>query len=130
MEGEETGGPDLDEVAASLRADASDINVFFQVFCQKLADTMGGAVTLEREGGFFKKEHPVKGVTVTLGEDVFSAELSHGVVAAHRAHAVRGITLKSEDMDFHAWLEAIVQVLGQQAQASSQARAALQSLVT
>ncbi len=91
---------------------------------------MGDAVKVEREGGFFKKEHPIHSVTVTFGEDVFSAELAHGAVVAHRAHAVRGITLKSEDLDFHSWLEAIVKVLGQQAQASAQARAALQSLVT
>jgi hypothetical protein len=121
---------DLDALAASLRADASDIGVFFQVLAARLSDSMPGIVSLEREGGLFKKEHPVKRITVRAGDDVFAAELRGGAVAAHHARAVRGITLRSEELDFQAWLRALLGVLQTRAQGSAEASAALRALVT
>ncbi len=121
---------DLDALAASLRADASDIGVFFQVLAAKLSDAMPATVDLEREGGLFKKDHPVKKIIVRAGDDVFDAELRHGSVAARHAHAVRGITLRSEELDFQAWLRALLGVLQSRAQSSAEASVALRSLVT
>ena len=122
--------PDLDSVAASLHMDAADIAVFFQVFSGKLLDTVPGAVQVQREGGLFKKDHPIRKITVRTGEDVFEAELSRGSVACRHAHAVRGIVLRSEDLGFEAWRRALVVVLGTQAQVSSEALAGLRSEVT
>jgi hypothetical protein len=110
--------------------DAADIAVFFQVFCGKLLDTVPGAVQVQREGGLFKKDHPIRKITVRTGEDVFEAELSRGSVACRHAHAVRGIVLRSEDLGFEAWRRALVVVLGTQAQVSSEALAGLRSEVT
>jgi hypothetical protein len=121
---------DLDALAASLRADASDIGVFFQVLAARLNDSMPGGVTLEREGGLFKKDHPVKKITVRAGDDVFEAEFRGGAVAARHAHAVRGITLRSEELDFQGWLRALLGVLQTRAQSSAEASAALRGLVT
>jgi hypothetical protein len=121
---------DLDTLAASLRADASDTGVFFQVLASRLNDSMPGIVTLEREGGLFKKDHPVKKITVRAGEDLFEAEVVGGAVAARHAHAVRGITLRSEELDFQAWLRALLGVLQTRAQGSAEASAALRALVT
>ncbi len=121
---------DIDTLAASLRADASDINVFFQVLATKLSGAMPGMVELEREGGLFRKEHPVRKISVRAGEDLFEAELHHGAVAARHAHAVRGITLRSEELDFQAWLRALLGVLQGRARQSAEASAALRSLVT
>lgn len=123
-------GSDLDSVVASLRADAADINVFFQVLASKLVDSMPGEVRLEREGGMFRKDHPVKRITVTAGDDVLEAELRHGSISAQHAHAVRGIRLRTEQLGFDAWLQRLVEVLGRQSQSSAAASAALRSLVT
>lgn len=129
-----TEGPpqeqDLDALAAALRLDASDIGVFFQVLATRLDDSMPGTVTLVREGGMFKKDHPVKKITVRAGEDVFEAELRGGAVVARHAHAVRGITLRSEELEFQAWLRALLGVLQARAQSSAEASAALRALVT
>jgi len=122
--------PDLDALTASLRADASDIGVFFQVLGGKLVDTMPGAVELEREGGLFKKDHPIKRIVVHAGDDLFEAELRHGAVMCRHAHAVRGITLRSEETGLDQWLRTLVGALAGQAQSSAQASAALRSLVT
>jgi hypothetical protein len=121
---------DLDSLAASLRADASDIGVFFQVLAAKLSDAMPGSVDLEREGGLLKKDHPVKKLRVHAGDDLFEAELRHGSVTARHAHSVRGITLRSEELDFQSWLRALLGALQGRAQSSADASAALRSLVT
>jgi hypothetical protein len=121
---------DLDLLAASMRLDASDIGVFFHVLATRLHGSMPGIVTLEREGGLFKKDHPVKKITVRAGADVFEAELRGGTVLAKHAHAVRGITLRSEDLEFQAWLRALLGVLQTRAQSNAEARAALRALVT
>ncbi len=122
--------PDLDAVTASLHLDAADIAVYFQVFCSKLQDAVPGAVQVQREGGMFKKEHPIRKITVRAGEDVFEAELKGGQVACRHAHAVRGIVLRSEDLGFEAWRRALVTVLSGQAQVSAEALAGLRSEVT
>jgi hypothetical protein len=122
--------PDLDSVAASLHLDAADLGVFFQVFSSKLLATVPGMVEVQREGGLFKKEHPVRKLTVRVGEDVFEAELRGGAVLCRHSHAVRGIVLRSEEMSFDAWRGDLVNVLSQQAQISAQALSALRSEVT
>jgi len=121
---------DLDAVVATLHADAADVTVFFQVLATKLSDSMGGAVQLEREGGMFKKDHPVKRITVNAGDDVLEAELKHGAITAQHAHAVRGIRLRTEQLGFDEWLRRLVEVLSRQSQSSAAASAALRSLVT
>ncbi len=121
---------DLDALAASLRADASDTGVFFQVLAAKLLDAMPGEVDVEREGGLFKKDHHAKRIVVRAGDDVFEAELRRGAVACRHAHAVRGITLRSEELGLDQWLRALVGVLAARAQDSAAATAALRSLVT
>lgn len=121
---------DLDVLAASLRLDTSDIGVFFQVLATRLFDSMPGIVTLARDGGLFKKDHPVRMITVRAGEDVFEAELRGGAVAARHAHSVRGIILRSEELDFQAWLRALLGVLQTRAQSNAEASAALRALVT
>jgi hypothetical protein len=121
---------DLDSVVASLRADAADVTVFFQVLASKLSDSMPGSVVLAREGGMFKKEHPVKRITISAGDDVLEAELKHGSITAQHAHAVRGIRLRTEQLGFDDWLRRLVEVLSRQSQSNAAASAALRSLVT
>jgi hypothetical protein len=121
---------DIDALAASIHADAGDLGVFFQVLAAKLSDAMPGIVDLERERGLFKKDRPVRKLTVRAGDDVFEAELRQGAVATRHSHAVRGITLRSEEMDFQAWLRALLGALQTRARSSADANAALRSLVT
>lgn len=123
-------GMDIDSLAASLRADGSDIGVFFQVLATKLSGAMPSAVELERQGGLFKKDHPVKRIVVRAADDVFEAELHDGAVTARHSHAVRGITLRSEELDLQAWVRALLAVLEVRAQSSAEASAALRALVT
>ena len=79
--------PDLDALAASIRADSSDIGIFFQVLGGKLHDSMPGAVELEREGGLFKKEHPIKRIVVHAGDDIFEAEIDRKSTRLNSSHS-------------------------------------------
>jgi hypothetical protein len=122
--------PDLDSITASLHLDAADISVFFQVFCSKLLDAVPGCVEVQREGGLFKKDHPIRKIAVRAGEDLFEAELGRGGVVCRHAHAVRGIVLRSEEIGFDAWRRSLVQILSSQAQITAEAAAGLRSEVT
>lgn len=126
---DETPGNDIDSMMASMKMDASDTKVFFNVLAAKLEGAIPDAVTIEREGGFFKKDHPIKSIKLTLGEDVFEASLSGGTVHALHSHAVRGITLRSEELSFDDWQRRLLEILHRSAETSSGARAALESLI-
>jgi hypothetical protein len=121
--------PDLDVLAASLRADASDIGIFFQVLGGKLLGAMPGAVEVEREGGLFKKVHPIRRIVVRAGDDLFEAQLERGAVNCRHAYAVRGFAF-SEETGVDQWLRALADVLANQAQSSAHASAALRSLLS
>lgn len=126
---DQTGGYDLDALAASMKADASDVKIFFQVFGSKLEGAMPDSVEIEREGGLFHKDHSIKMIKVTLGEDVFEAEMRGGHVVGRHGHSVRGITLRTEELDFEQWRRQLVATLSTSAGSSATARAALESLI-
>lgn len=125
-----SGDLDFDMVAASLRADAGDLGTFVEVLAGKLEAAIPGAVRVRRAGGLFRREHPVQEIHLTLGEWEFRlAAAPGGVPRAERAHTVRGIALKSEEMAVDAWLEALLQVLRVHAASSAAATESLQRLL-
>ena len=70
-----------------------------------LAGALPDETEVERKGGLFQREKPVRKVTVTLGDHIYTLEdLGRGPLAAHRAKVVRGITLKTEPLPTEDWL--------------------------
>jgi hypothetical protein len=124
------GSFDLDMVAASLRADAADTDSFFEVLGMKLADALGERVTLEREGGLFRKEKKVNRIVVVLGDLAFEASRGKGSIQCDMRKRVRGIVLSSESLDLDTWLLRLATKLAQEADQSASARAALANLLT
>lgn len=123
-------GPDFDLVAAALRADATDLGTFVEVLAGKLAAALPGAVQVRRAGGLFRRDHPVSDIAVTLGEWRFTlAATPGGAARAERAHTVRGIALKSEELAVDAWLDALLQALAGHAQSSAAAAESLHRLL-
>jgi hypothetical protein len=118
---------ELDLVASSLQADARDVDVFFEVLVAKLADALPEQVEIER-GGLLGRGAP-KAVTVTLGDRRYDAERDRKRVACHRRTIVRGIALKSEELDVAAWVDALSADLVDEAARSERARTALQTLL-
>lgn len=121
---------DLDLLTASLRADTSDTDVFFEALGTKLTSVLGERVTLERGGGFLKRDSRVRTISVDLGDTVLTATKEKGRVTCQARRAVRGIVLKTEELDFDTWLRRLAQALADEAKRSEATRVALQSLLT
>lgn len=123
-------GMGFEMLAASLRADAGDTGAFMEALAAKLGGALPHRVRVERGGGVFSRAHPVRQITVNLGEWEYlvTAEPS-GALAAARTHAVRGIALKSEPVALDQWIEDLSAGLSALAQASLQDRIALQRLL-
>jgi hypothetical protein len=117
-------------VAASIRADASDLKTFMDVLAVKLEQALPGMVYVEREGGLFKKERKVKLIRIQLDDKLYDlVRAGHGL-EARLSHQVRGITLKNEVMNLDTWITELSRHLSRHAASSAEARAALERLVT
>ena len=121
---------DFDLVAARLRADAQDLGTFMEVLARKLEEALPGAAEVRRAGGLFRRDHPVNEIRVVLGEWNFHLRAAPAGVAAERAHTVRGVALKSEELPLDAWLAALLEALRQYAQSNSTAAQSLERLLT
>jgi hypothetical protein len=122
--------PDLDLLAASLRADATDTAAFLEALATRLEAALPGQVEVQRKGGFFGGGKRVRRIAVRLGDSHYEIEAEGGTPVARRRNVVRGIALKSEDLDVDAWIEALSAELLALAQTSERGRAALERLLT
>ena len=119
----------FDLVAASIRADASDLRTFMDALAVKLASALPGMVSVQREGGLFKKDRQVKAIQVQLDDKLYELAKSGTRIEAQVSHEVRGITLKKESVQLDQWINELSRHLARHAESSAEARAALERLV-
>ena len=128
------GPDDFDMVAASIRADAADIDTFFAVLVAKMADALGDRVSLQRAGGLFRRERPITGVELDLtngGEGlVLAATRQHETISCTVVRRVRGIALSTKQLPTAQWIEQLVSALAQEAERSEQTWRALHGLLS
>ena len=122
--------PDLDLLAASLRADASDTAAFLEALATRLETALPGQVEVQRKGGLFGGGKRVRRIAVRLADRHYEIEGEHGALVARRRSVVRGIALKSEELGVDAWIESLSADLLALAQRSEQGRLALERLLT
>ncbi len=119
------GSGEFDAGAAEVRRAHGDMRAFLAGLAARLEGALPTMVTVERErDGLFSRQTHVSCVTVILDSWVYRAALVHGQAKCHRAKAVRGVTLSSQDMTLPAWLEALngeLRGLGQQSAAAHDA---------
>jgi hypothetical protein len=120
--------PGFDVLAASLRADARDLELFLEVLAAKLAGALPGRVGVDHEGGLLSRKR-VKRVAVDLGEHHYELARAPGGLSGRHSHQVRGITLKTEQLPVEDWITALSRQLAEQAHDSEQGRVALQRLI-
>jgi hypothetical protein len=124
-------GMGFEILASSLRADLSDTKAFLGALAEKLCGALPSMCQVERKGGLFSKEKPVKSVSIDLGEYRYSIEHGgHGGLRASRAKIVRGISLKTDELPVDTWIDELSRDLAAYAAKNSQARAALERLLT
>jgi len=120
----------FDMLAASLRADASDLDTFLDVLGDKLARALPGRVAVERRGGMFSREKKVRRVEVSLDKNRYELlAAGGGRIQPRRATAVRGIVLKTEEIPLDEWIDDLSRDLAVEAERSENARLALQKLL-
>lgn len=118
---------DFELLAASLRADASDMPVWFALLGTKLAEALPERVQLHRSGLF--SSGAVKSIEIELGAWRLALRLEHGYPLAERTHVVRGIGLKTEQLPLDDWITSLCQALSELAATSVRENAAIQSLL-
>ena len=123
------GPEDLDLLAASLRADAGDLDAFVEALAAKLESALPDQVVVERGGGLFGGRKRVRRIEVTLGDQRYEAEPERGRVTCRRRSVVRGIALKTQELDLDAWIAALSQDLVEEADRSERGRRALARLL-
>ena len=121
----EAGGFEL--LAASLRADARDLDVFFDALATKLAASFPESTSVERDG--FRGRGRVRSVAVELGEHRYAIERASAGAKASRARSVRGIVLKNEELPLDEWIEQLSRDLAESAEQTERGRLALERLL-
>lgn len=117
--------PGFDLVAASLRADASDLRAFAEALAIKLEGALPGHTRVERRGGLLSRGKPVRSIAVTFGELCYRLEVDGGQLGPCRQKAVRGIVLHTEDLPLDDWIDGLSRELTAMAATSEQSREAL-----
>lgn len=117
----------MEILAASLRADTTDLKAFLEALAVKLEGSLPNQTTVTRHSSIFSREHPVKEINVTLGDYQYRISRERqGPIITQRAKVVRGIVLKTDQIPLEQWIEELAAALAEVAASNSQARTALE----
>ncbi len=120
----------FDLAASSLRADASDARALAEALASKLGEALPDQTKIRRRGGrLLSRDKRLESVEVRLGEDTFVLSLSGEKAETSRAKTVRGVVIKRQELPLDAWLDALSDALGAEAQRSEAARLSLERLL-
>jgi hypothetical protein len=123
--------PGFDLVAASLRADTTDLAAFVEALAVKLQEALPGDVAVERSGGGLlgRGQKQVRRIAVTMEGGRYDLEREGSQIQTSRCNEVRGIVIKSERLSLDEWIDALSRELTERARQSEQSRIALQRLL-
>ena len=120
---------DLDLLAASLRADSSDLHAFVESLAAKLEETVPGRVRVDRRRSGMFGPKAVRSVAVDLGDLRLELRADGGAVQTRCARLSAGIVLKNEVLETDVWLATLSQALAVEARRSETTRKALERLL-
>ncbi len=130
MYNELDGPQQVEMLAASLRANSSDLGAFMEALASKLKGALPEQTTITRHNVLFSHEHPVKEIIVAFGElQYVLLREKQGQLQAQRSTKVRGIVLKTEQLSVQQWIDEIAMNLAQEAVQSAQTRSALEQFL-
>jgi hypothetical protein len=121
---------DLDLVAASLRADASDIAAFVEALAVKLEQALPGAVRVERARRGFRGPRWVREISLDAGGlRLILRRNEADAVQCSASRVSGGIVLKTEPVELERWIEQLGRALVEEAGRSLRTREALERLM-
>ncbi|MCY0899221.1 MAG: hypothetical protein OWU33_09885 [Firmicutes bacterium] len=116
----------FDVLASSLRQDTRDLAVFSEVLAKKLEQAVPQYVRVERQGGLFQKNPPVRRLIISFDPWQYLLENQKGRVTTARVKTVRGVAIKTEPMALDPWIDALSEELVRVAQQEASSRASLE----
>ena len=125
----DSAGVDLDLLAASLRADSSDLSAFVESMAAKLEEAVPGRVRVDRRRAGMFGPKTVRNLSVDIGDRRLELRAERGAVQTRCAKLSGGIVLKNEELDIDAWLAMLSEALAAEANRSEATRRALERLL-
>lgn len=120
---------DLDLLAASLRADASDLQAFVESLATKLEQAVPGRVRVQRRRSARLRPKLVRQISLDAGDRRLELSFADGGLQTSCSRLSGGIVLKRETLDTDAWLTVVGEALSAEAQRSETTRQALERLL-
>lgn len=121
---------EIDVLTSALKINSDDNQQLMELMAQKLERALPDAVKIERDGSIFSGKKRVKDITITFDE--FQYQLTcekNKKLSAKKLKVVRGIALKTTDVDFAQWVQDVATELAKMANESASAREALNKMV-
>ncbi|MEU9030971.1 hypothetical protein AB0D46_26365 [Streptomyces sp. NPDC048383] len=128
--------PDVDALAAALRRDSADLNLYVAVLAAHLADALpSGTVRVERRRSVVERmagrEGRVTTLDVALGERRLLLRMDReGRASGEVRHEVRGIVLSRRPVGLDEWIDALARSLSEAATANARAREAAERFLS
>ncbi|MEU3500502.1 hypothetical protein ABZ726_06940 [Streptomyces hundungensis] len=127
--------PDLELLAAALRRDSEDLDLYARVLSASLADALPpDAVRVKRRRSFADRlagrAGSVAELDVTLGERGLSLRMLEGRVVGEVRHEVRGVVLSRREVGLDEWVDVMARAVAEGAAASARAREAIERRLT
>lgn len=122
-------GLGFDMLAASIRADATELGSFLTVLGRKLADALPGQVECVREKKRFRETDRVVRIELTLDDLRFEVDEGKASPTARISHVVRGMRLRSDEVTLDEWIEQLSRKLAEFAEKSAKSRDAIANLL-
>ena len=126
---EPAGGMDIDLIAASLRADSTDVSTFVEALAVKLEEALPGGVKVDRSRGKLFTPKQVAKIMVDAGDQRLELKRAGAGIETSCSRVSGGIVIKNESVDIETWLRALGQALATEAQRSQTTRQALERLL-
>jgi hypothetical protein len=126
---------EVDALAAALRADSADLDIYARVLTESLAEALpAGMVEINYDQSLRDRLAGRPGVVrhlrIAMGET--SLELVRGTAGApiaRTARAVRGVVISTKEVSVEEWTRLLADQLAARAEESSAARTALAKLL-
>jgi hypothetical protein len=124
-------GMDVELLAAALRQDSADLDVYAKVLSVNLVESLPpGAVQVERKRSMSDRvagrEGTVTSLDVALGEIRLGLRMDRGRPVGEICKEVRGVVLSRQQVGLDEWIAALAKGLADSAASSARAREALQ----
>ncbi|MET9479814.1 hypothetical protein [Streptomyces sp. NPDC006638] len=124
----------VDTLAAALRRDAADLEIYGQVLSGSLAAALPpGSISLERKRTLSDRvagrEGRVERVEIALEDERLTLTLTHGHPVAEVAKVVRGVVLSRTPVGLDEWTRRLAAAMAARSRSDAEARAALERLI-